>query len=126
MKTFSPKWKGSRQPRKQRKYLHNAPLNIKRRMVSAHLSAELRKRYGKRNIAIRKGDKVKVMRGSLRGKTGTIESIDLRKMSVHVSGTDFTKRDGTKARVSMDASNLVVTELNLNDKKRKVTGGKKK
>jgi large subunit ribosomal protein L24 len=126
MKTFSSKWKGSKQPRKQRKYVHNAPLHIKRRMISAHLSPELRKKYGKRNIAVRTGDKVKIERGNLKGTAGTIESVDLKAKKVHVSGTDFTKRDGTKAKSEIDASNLMVTELNLNDKKRKESVEKRK
>lgn len=126
MKTFSSKWKGSKQPRKQRKYVHNAPLHIKRRMISAHLSPELRKKYSKRNIAVRTGDKVKIERGNLKGTTGTIESVDLKAGKVHVSGTDFTKRDGTKAKAEIDASNLMVTDLNLTDKKRKESVEKRK
>ncbi|MEM3690839.1 MAG: 50S ribosomal protein L24, partial [Candidatus Micrarchaeia archaeon] len=69
---FSPSWKASVQPRKQRKYVKNAPLHIKRRMISAHLSKELREKYGRRNVQLRKGDRVKVLRGSMRGRTGTV------------------------------------------------------
>ena len=44
---FSTKWNSSRQPRKQRKYLANAPLHLKRVLLSANLSKDLRKRYGR-------------------------------------------------------------------------------
>ena len=47
-KDFSKSWKSSRQPRKQRKYVFNAPLHIRHKLVSANLSKELRKKYGKR------------------------------------------------------------------------------
>jgi large subunit ribosomal protein L24 len=63
MKTdFSKSWKSSKQPRKQRKYLYNMDLHNVKKLMSAHLSKELMKKYGKRNIPIRKGDKVKIMR----------------------------------------------------------------
>jgi large subunit ribosomal protein L24 len=119
MKTFSAGWKGSKQPRKQRKYIAKAPLNLRRKMISSCLSKELRAKHSKRNIAVRKGDKVMVMRGEFKKRSGTVEKVDIRQMSVYVSGTEFTKRDGTKARVTIDASNLMITELNLSDKKRK-------
>jgi len=38
---FSTTWKASKQPRKQRKYSANAPLHIKRKMLSANLSKTL-------------------------------------------------------------------------------------
>ncbi len=60
-KKFSDKWKASKLPRKQRKYLANAPLHIKRKFLSANLSKELRKKHGKRSIPIRKGDTVRIM-----------------------------------------------------------------
>ena len=65
-KEFSTMWNRSRQRRKQRKYLANAPLHIKRKMLGVNLSKELRKKYKKRNIVIRKGDIVKVIRGKFR------------------------------------------------------------
>ena len=58
---FSTKWKSSKQPRKQRKYLANAPLHLKKKFISVNLSKELRKKHGKRNVSLRKGDIVKIM-----------------------------------------------------------------
>ena len=71
-KEFSTSWIGSKQPRKQRKYRHNAPLHIKSKMMGSHLSKELRKKYGTRSVRIRKGDEVKIMIGKFKGKTGKI------------------------------------------------------
>ena len=42
-KKFSNAWIGSKQPRKQRKYRHNAPLNVRNKFLSSHLSKELMK-----------------------------------------------------------------------------------
>ena len=65
---FSIHWKSSKQPRKQRKYAANAPLHLRKKFVSANLSKDLRKKQGKRNIPLRKGDIVKIMRGKFKGK----------------------------------------------------------
>ena len=48
---FSKSWKSSKQPRKQRKYSANAPLHLKRKLLSVNLSKELRKKYGKRSTS---------------------------------------------------------------------------
>jgi len=54
-KKFSNSWKASKQVRKQRKFRYNAPLHIKHKFLSAHLSKELMKKYGTRNIPVKKG-----------------------------------------------------------------------
>ena len=117
-KKFSTAWKGSSQPRKQRKYLANAPLHIKRKLLSVNLSKELRKKYGRRNIPIVKGDTVKVMVGKFKKKTGKIIEVFTKRTKVVVEGIQVKKQDGSKANIKLNPSNLQITELNLNDKKR--------
>jgi large subunit ribosomal protein L24 len=125
MKTkFLKSWVKSKQPRKQRKFRYNAPLHIRQRFVSAHLSAQLRKKYNKRSLGLRKGDTVKVMRGQFRKKEGKIEEVSLKKTLVYVNGVEITKKDGTKARHAIHPSNLMVTELNLDDKMRQKNLGR--
>jgi len=119
MKTkFSSSWIKSKQPRKQRKYRHNAPLHIRQKFVSTHLSKELHKRYKRRSMNLRKGDGVKIMRGQFKNKVGKIEEVSLKKIKVYVSGIEVVKRDGTKARYPIHPSNLIITEVNLDDKMR--------
>ena len=119
MKTkFSSSWIKSKQQRKQRKYRYNAPLHIKQKFVGAHLSKELHKKYGKRSMNVRKGDSVKIMRGQFKNKTGKIEEVGLKKIRAYVSGIEFVKKDGTKSRYPIHPSNLMITELNLDDKMR--------
>ena len=115
---FSVHWKGSRQPRKQRKYRVNAPLHIRHKLLSANLDKELRKKYGKRNFSLRKGDSVKIMMGEFKGKTGKIELVNMKKLNVTLEGIHRAKKDGTKINVFFDPSNLQIKELNLDDKKR--------
>ncbi len=119
MKTqFSKTWKGSVQPRKQRKYLHNLPRHLKHRLMAATLSKELRKKYGKRSIPVKKNDVVKVLRGSFSGKTGKINSVSTKKLAAYIDGVETSRRDGTKVFVPIKASNLMIIELNEQDSRR--------
>lgn len=118
MKDFSNEWKSSKNPKKQRKYRFRAPLHTKQKFMNAHLSKELRGRYSKRSVGLRKGDRVKVMRGKFRKHEGKIEKIELKKARVFVSGVEIAKKDGTKKLLALHPSNLVLTELNLDDKLR--------
>ena len=116
---FSKKWKASKNPRKQRKYRYNAPLHILRKFLSAHLSQDLMKKYKTRNIPLRSGDTVKLLRGQFKKVVGKITKVNLKKGKVYVEGVQLTKRDGTKAYYPIHPSNLQIQELNLTDKKRK-------
>lgn len=117
-KKFSRTWKSSVSPSKQRKYAKNAPLHIKNKFTSAHLSQDLKKKYNKRNISLRVGDKVKVLRGQFKGKTGKVNRIDLKLSNVYVEGIDLVKKDGNKTFYPINPSNLMITELVVDDKMR--------
>ncbi len=124
---FSQSWKGSSHVRKQRKYRYNAPLHIKRKFLASHLSKELRKKYGKRAVIVRKGDKVKVERGRFRKKVAKVIKVDIKRELVYLEGVDLTKKDGTKIELGLHPSNLTITELIMEDKERaaSVARGKK-
>ncbi|MBU0761152.1 MAG: 50S ribosomal protein L24 [Nanoarchaeota archaeon] len=115
---FSTQWKSSKQPRKQRKYLANAPLHTKHKFLSAQLSKELRKKHGKKSIPIRKNDEVLVMRGSFKKKKAKVITIDLKRTRIALENIQRTKKDGTKVSVWFHPSSLQIQTLNLEDKKR--------
>jgi len=117
-KEFSKKWIGSKQPRKQRKFLANAPLHIKRKLLSVNLAKPLRKTHGTRNVVIRKGDKVKVMRGGFKNKEGKVAQVLIKRQKIYIEGLQVTKQDGSKANIPFKSSNLQIIELNTEDKKR--------
>lgn len=117
---FSAKWKGSSRPGKRRKYTAMAPLHIKKKFMTANLSKELRKKYGKRNVEIRKNDKVKIMRGEFRKKDGKVTSVLLKKGKIFVEGIQRKKRDGSKVDIKIDPSNVQIIEVDAGDKKRKL------
>lgn len=124
-KKFSKKWKASKQPRKQRKYLANAPLHIKRKMLSSNLSKDLREKYGKKSLPLRKGDLVKIMRGKFKGKQGKVSNVKIKFQKVNVENIQVKKLDGSKVNVGLRPSNLQIVELNLEDSKRNKSLSKK-
>ncbi|MBN1377006.1 50S ribosomal protein L24 [Candidatus Woesearchaeota archaeon] len=126
-KKFSLKWNKSIKPNKQRKYRFNAPLHIKGKFLNAHLSRELRKKYSRRSLRLRKGDKIKVMNGRFKKEEGRIEKVELKKSRIYVDKIKITKKDGTKTSYPLKPSNVMIVELNLDDRKRiaKLKGEKK-
>lgn len=123
---WSNKWKASKRPRKQRNYVYKAPLHIKQKLLSAHLSKELRKKYSRRSIGLRKGDKVKVITGQYKGKTGAVTMVDVKATKVAVEGIENIRKDGTKTPYLFQPSNLMITEIMMDDKQRKAMLEKKK
>ncbi len=119
MKPFSHSWKSSSNRRKQRQYQRNAPLHIKRTFLNAALSKELKKKHGKNNMMIHKGDKVKIMRGQFKKQIGMISRILTKKSKAIIEGIERGKKDGTKTFYPIHASNLELIELDLEDPRRK-------
>ena len=117
-KEYSSKWVASSQPRKQRKYLANAPLHKRRNFLSVNLAKTLREKQNTRNVVLRTGDKVKVMRGKFKGKEGKVTKIMTKLSKIYIEGIQTTKQDGSKVNVPLRASNLQIIELNLDDKQR--------
>jgi len=117
-KLFSKSWKSSKQPRKQRKYLYNAPLHLRRRFLNATLSKELRKKIGRRSLSIIKDDEVKILRGQYKGKIGKVTRINIRKVRIYVDQAYRLKLDGSKSYYPIHPSNLMIINPNLKDKKR--------
>ena len=115
---WSSAWNASKQPRKQRKYRHNAPLHIRHHFVAAHLAKELRATYQKRSMPLRKGDEVEIMRGPMAGIRKVVERVDLRRSKVYVEGVKVKKVNGTEVLRALQPSNLQITKINLDDKAR--------
>jgi large subunit ribosomal protein L24 len=109
----------SKKPRKQRKYLFNAPLHRRQKMMGARLSDDLQEKIGRRTLPLRKGDSVKVMRGDFKGHEGRVEKVDLKAYRVFVEGVNRSKADGTKRFYPISPSNLQILKLEGKDERRK-------
>ena len=111
----------SSKARNQRKMRANAPAHIKRKMLSAHLSADLQKEYGKRSARVCLGDTVMVLRGGedIRGVEGKVIGVMTDEGRITIEGVTINQADNTAVARPIHASNVVITKLNLDDAWRK-------
>ena len=107
---------GVTKPSKQRKMLYQSPAHRLRKLLSAPLSEDLRKNHGRRSYPVRKGDTVKIVRGDFAGIEGKITKMDTHKQRIFVEGVTREKVAGTSTNVSVHASKVRITKLNLDDK----------
>ena len=109
------------QPRKQRLARYIAPLHMRQKLVHAHISKEAREKLKitKRSTAVREGDKVKVLKGKFRGKTGKVSEVDLKGLKIYVEGVTARKAKGAEVLAPLEPSNVMIIELDLSDKRRK-------
>ena len=84
-------------------------------MLAAHLAEDLMLRYKRRSIQVIKGDTVKIMRGSYRGRVGKVRRANVRKQRIEVEGITITKVDGKQVPYPVHPSNVMITKLNLTD-----------
>ncbi|MCU4798884.1 50S ribosomal protein L24 [Halobacteria archaeon HArc-gm2] len=108
----------TRQPSKQRTNQRRAPLHEKQKQVRATLSDDLREEYGQRNVRVNAGDTVEVMRGDYAGEDGEVAAVNLDDATIHVEGVTVEAADGEEVPRPVDASNLRVTSLDLDDDRR--------
>ena len=108
----------SKQPRKQRKALYNAPAHARGKHLSASLSEDLRSKVGTRSLPIRTGDKVRVLRGDFKGHEGEVLTVDYGSYKVTIEDVTLAKPDGTSTFLPVDPSNLMIIDANLKDDRR--------
>jgi len=120
MKAYSPEWKTSSQPRKQRKFRYNAPGHIRQAFLSAHLDKALREETGRRSMKLRKGDEVIVTRGEFNKIRGAVTRVDTKALKVFIEGVKRKKVSGQEANVPVDPSNVKIIKIFRDDKKRRI------
>jgi len=116
-------------PTKVRNYqIYRATMATRSKQLGSPLSKELQEKYGKRSMRVVLGDTVKVMRGEYRGVDGKISKISPLDNSIAIEGVKKEKSKGEKFDVLIRSSNVVITNLNLDDhwRKTKLEGKKPK
>ncbi len=108
----------SSQPRKQRKSRYQAPLHLRNKLLGAMLSEELKTKHKIKAIPVRLGDTVKILRGDNRDIEGKVAGVNLDKLTITVDGVTVTKSDGTEVPRPIHPSNVMITKLELKDKRR--------
>ncbi|UCE11300.1 MAG: 50S ribosomal protein L24 [Candidatus Thorarchaeota archaeon] len=110
----------SKSPRKQRRSIHKSPLHTHKSMLRCRLDEFLREEYGLRNIVIKKGDLVRVMRGQFRDTEGKVIRVDYQKVRVYLDSATTTKADGKEVQVPVHPSNLMLVKLELDDERKAI------
>jgi len=116
-------------PTKVRNYqIYRATMATRSKQLGSPLSKDLQKKYGKRSMRVILGDTVKVMRGEYRGVDGKISKVSIADNSVAIEGVKKEKSKGEKFDVLIRSTNVVITNLNLDDhwRKTKLEGKKPK
>ena len=106
----------SSKPSKQRKSLWEAPKHKRRHLFSTALSFDLAVKYDRKSFPLRKGDKVKVMRGDYMGTEGKVHGVDRKGFKITVDGVTKEKADGSTYFVPIHPSNVMITKLETGDK----------
>ncbi|KAH6645826.1 translation protein SH3-like domain-containing protein [Truncatella angustata] len=99
--------------RKSRKAHFSAPSSVRRNIMSAPLSKELREQYNVRSIPIRKDDEVTIVRGSNKGREGKVTSVYRLKYVIHIERITRDKASGQSVPLGIHPSKVVITKLKL-------------
>jgi len=110
----------SKKPREQRKARYEAPLHMRHCLMAVHLAKELREKLKtkRRNLPVREGDRVKIMKGEHRGKSGKVTNVDIGRGKVFVEGVVIKRGKGGEAFIPIEPSNLMLIEADMSDKMR--------
>ncbi|MEM0147110.1 MAG: 50S ribosomal protein L24 [Candidatus Micrarchaeaceae archaeon] len=105
---------------KQRFARFNASMHIRQHFAHAHISKDLRQKLGvsTRSIQLRRGDTIKIMAGSMKGKTGKVHSILLRNGTAEIEGITRKDAKGKEKFIPISISNLYIIDMDLSDKRR--------
>ncbi|KAH6570721.1 hypothetical protein BASA50_002003 [Batrachochytrium salamandrivorans] len=104
--------------RKSRKAHFSAPSSVRRTIMSAGLSKELRTKHNARSIPIRRDDEVMIVRGTHKGREGKVTTVYRRKFVIYIEKITRDKVNGTPVPVPIHPSNVVITKVKM-DKDRK-------
>ncbi|TGZ63106.1 hypothetical protein CRM22_007088 [Opisthorchis felineus] len=105
--------------RKARRRYFNAPSHIRRRLMSAPLSKELRAKYKVRSMPIRKGDEVQIVRGERKDTTSAkVVRVYRKKFVIHIERVQCRKSNGAYVPIGIHPSNVVIHKLKLDKDRR--------
>jgi len=104
--------------RKNRKAHFTAPSHIRRKIMSAPLSKDLRTKYNVRAVPIRRDDEVMIVRGHYHDREGKVIQVYRKKFRIHVERVTRDKANGQTVQIPIHPSKVVITKLKL-DKDRK-------
>lgn len=94
------------------------PKHLTERKLRSPLSRSLREKFGRRNLRVIAGDTIKVIRGEYSGIEGKVEKVNMKRGSLAIEGIQREKVRGGNVKVAINSTNVVITDLDLDDKYR--------
>lgn len=101
--------------RKSRKAYFTAPSSVRRKLMSSHLSKDLRDKHGVRAMPIRKGDEVVVVRGQNKTHSGKVLAVYRKRFHIHIERYTKEKSNGQTVPVPVHPSNVFITKLKITE-----------
>ncbi|KAL8812852.1 MAG: hypothetical protein Q9223_000395 [Gallowayella weberi] len=99
--------------RKARKAHFSAPSGVRRTIMSAPLSKELRAEHNVRAVPIRKDDEVSIVRGSNKSRGGKVTSVYRLKYVIHIERVAREKSNGQSVPLGIHPSKVMITKLKM-------------
>lgn len=100
----------SKSPRVQRKALFNYQNHQRSKLLSTRVADFLREEYGIKNLPLKVGDQVRVVKGEFKDFEGEVTEI-LKNQRAKIKEAVFEKVDGTQFHPAIHISNLIITKL---------------
>merc|ERR1711988_162151 len=104
--------------RKSRKAYFTAPSHLRRIIMSAPLSKDLKTKYNVRSLPIRRDDEVMIVRGHYHDREGKVTQVYRKKWRIHIERVTRDKASGQTVPIGIHPSKVMITKLKL-DKDRK-------
>jgi len=106
--------------RKNRKAHFSAPSSVRRILMSAPLSKDLRAKYNVRSLPIRKDDEVQIVRGTYKGREGKVITVYRKKWVIYVEKVTREKANGTVINIGIHPSKVVITKAKVDKGRKKI------
>jgi len=109
-------------PDTERKRFYTAANHQKTRRMHVHISKELRGklRRKRRSLLVRKGDRVRLMRGLGKGTSAKVARVSHNKMKVYAEGVTVRTAKGREIMRALQPSNLLLIELEQTKERREL------
>jgi len=95
-----------------------APSHLRRKLMSAPLSKDLKTKYSVRSLPIRRDDEVMIVRGHYHDREGKVTQVYRKKWRIHIERVTRDKANGQTVPIGIHPSKVMITKLKL-DKDRK-------
>ena len=96
--------------------IYQAAVTTRSKLMCSHLSKDLQQKYHRRSVRVTEGDTVKVLRGEFKGVAGKITRVSTLRNGIAIEGIKKEKLKGGNLDVFIHTSNVLVTDLNTEDK----------